>query len=293
MKNNTKIFVIYHRPETTIYSDVYQPICVGEDKDDFDNKFYLRDDVGDNIAEKNYIFNELTAIYWVYKHVDEFKEFDHFGFCHYRRFFAFNGQETAYVNKFINHELIEADKKWLADQFKEYDFIAPLPSHYKSVRKHYEVSHNRKDVNILLNIIQNKFPKYYDDAVQYFDSKDEFLYNMFVFSKEDFLEYAEMLFAMIDEFYLEKKEKVVRLYLSERITGIFITHLLNQGKKGLYVPVMHVRRKLVWPAFKQVVSNFKKGKKSGNRSLFMKMKPLILCFMPRHVEQFFRRRKTR
>ena len=91
MKNKTKIFVIYHRPETTIYSDVYQPICVGDNKDDFD-KFYLRDDVGDNIAEKNYIFNELTAIYWVYKHIDEFKDYDHFGFCHYRRFFAFTKQ---------------------------------------------------------------------------------------------------------------------------------------------------------------------------------------------------------
>lgn len=291
MKNNTKIFVIYHRLEATVYSDVYQPICVGENKDEF-NQFYLRDDIGDNIADKNYIFNELTAIYWVYKHIDEFKGFVHFGFCHYRRFFAFNGTETAYVNKFIDHNLIDVDKKWLADQFVDHDFIAPLPSHYKSVRKHYERSHNRKDINILLKVFKDKFPEYYEDASQYFDSQNEFLYNMFVFSKDDFLAYAKMLFAVIDEFCNEKKEKVVRLFLSERITGIFITHLINKGKRGLFFPVIHVRRKLLGPAFKQVIYNFK-GKKSGNRSLFMKMKPLILCFMPRHVEQYFRRRKTK
>ena len=115
---------------------------------------------------------------------------------------------------------------------------------------------------------------------------------MFVFDKDTFIKYADFLFLVVDEF-CRVKEHSLRLFISERITGLFIYKLIKEGKKPLYLPVMHVRRKLLWPAFKQVVYNFKKGKRSGNRSLFMKLKPLILCFMPRHVEQFFRRRKAR
>ena len=73
MASKTKIFVIYHLNETPIVSDVYQPICVGPNKDAFPSSF-LRDDKGDNIADKNSYYNEMTAVYWVYKHIDEFKD---------------------------------------------------------------------------------------------------------------------------------------------------------------------------------------------------------------------------
>ena len=285
----TKIFVVYHLPETTVYSDVYQPICVGEDKDEF-NQFYLRDDVGDNIAEQNFVYNELTAIYWVYKHINDFKEYDYIGFCHYRRFFAFNGDNTAYVRKFVNHSLIDISQKQMENYFKEYDFIAPLPSHYKSVRNHYEKSHNRKDIKILLEIIKEKFPEYYDDAIQYFDGRDEYLYNSFVFSKECFIEYSDFMFSLVNEFCLAKKEKNIRLYVSERITGVYIKHLLNKGKKGLYFPILHVRRKLIFQCIKQSFHNIWHSK---DRSILIRIKPILLCFMPRHVEERIRRKKAK
>ena len=289
MSKDGKIFVIYHLTETTVYSDVYQPICVGENKDEF-NQFYLRDDIGENIASQNVKYNELTAIYWVYKHIDEFKDFDYIGFCHYRRFFVFDGDETTYVKKFVNHKMIDVDQERLHKIFEKYDFIAPRPSHYPSVRKHYERSHNRKDIDILLKVIEEKFPEYDKDAKEYFDSKDEYLYNMFVFSEKDFLEYAEFIFSCIEAFCLAKEDKVARMYLSERITGIYITHLLNQGKKPLCLPILHVRRKLIFECIRQSFHNMRH---SNDRSLFIRLKPIILCLMPRHLEQFFRRRKTK
>ena len=291
MGSNAKIFIIYHTPKEAIYTDIYRPICVGEFKDQFD-EFFLRDDVGKNIAYKNNKYNELTAIYWVYKHINEFWNDEYIGFFHYRRFLCFNGlDQTAYVQRYINHELIDIGNDRINEIFKEYDFISPRPSHYKSVRKHYERSHNRVDIDIILELIDKKYPEYSDDAREYFNNPNDYLYNMFVFKKKDFMEYSKFLFSLVDEFCKYKNDSL-RLFISERITGIFIYHLIKQGYKPYHLPVLYVRRKLVWPAFKQVVYNFR-NKRSGNRSLFMKMKPLILCFMPRHIEQYFRRRKVR
>lgn len=289
MPNNSKIFVIYHKPENPIKTEVFQPICVGSNKDQFSAEF-LRDDVGENIAAKNDKFNELTAICWVFKHIEEFSNTEYFGFCHYRRLFCFDGwNKTAYVQKSINRKLIDVDNEKIDRLFNDYDFIAPRSSHYRSVKKHYQKSHNKEDLDILLNAIDKVAPEYKESAEQYFDGQDEFLYNMFVFKKEDFVNYYNFVFPVLDEF-LKLKPEVQRLYVSERLTGVFITHLMRQGKTGLFLPILHVRSKSFKIANKQVKQNFKENK---DRGLFYKLKPVILCFLPRGVEQYFRRRKAR
>ena len=289
--NKGKIFVIYHSPREVVYSDMYQPISTGSLKDSF-SELFLRDDVGDNISQKNHKYNELTAIYWVYKHLNEFSDLEYVGFCHYRRFLCFNGKnKKAYVRKYVNFDYIYVDNEKLGDIFKQYDFIAPCPNHYRSVRKHYERSHNKTDINDLLKIIDELTPEYSVDAREYFNSKKEFLYNMFVFPKRTFIEYASFMFTLADAF-ADMKEEAPRLYISERITGIFIYHLIKNHKKPLYLPVLHIRRKYLWFALKNTIHNFKDGG-HGASSLFMKTKPLILCLIPRHLEQLFRRMKAR
>ena len=201
-----------------------------------------------------------------------------------------NIQRTyAYVKKFINHKLIDVDDDKLNEIFKDYDFIAPRPSHYKSVRKHFEVRHNRKDIPVLMKVIKEKFPEYLDSANKYFEGRDEYLYNMFIFSREDFLVYSKFMFDLIEAFCLEKNDKVTRMYLSERITGLFITHLLEHGKKAYFLPVLHVRRKLIFQCIKQSFHNIRH---SNDRSILLRMKPVLLCLMPRHVEQRIRRHKA-
>ena len=289
MIGKSKIFVIYHTDKEIVNNDVYTPIVVGNHKDDFPSDF-LRDDVGENIADLNSRYNELTAIYWVYKHIDEFKDLEYVGFSHYRRFLCFGGlDKTAYVTRHIEKDLIASSSEQIEELFKDYDFIAPRPSHYKSVQKHYERSHNRVDLGILLSVFDEVAPEYSDVAREYYQSKDEYLYNMFVFKKEEFIKYAEFLFKVVDQFFKENGG-VNRLYVSERITGIYIYNMLKSGQKAKLLPVLHVRRKLIVPAFREVRKNFKK---KMDRGLFFKLKPLILCFMPRHVEQFFRRRKAK
>lgn len=288
MSNSSKIFVIYHQPGIPFKSDVFTPIAVGKNKDLF-SEGYLRDDIGENIADKNSTYNELTAIYWVYKHIDEFKDVEYFGFSHYRRLFCFNGNKKAYVRKQIDEKLVAINSTGIDSIFRNYGFVAPRASHYTSVRKHYEKSHNKTDLDNLLKAIENVAPSYLEDAKEYFESKNEFLYNMFVFKKEDFLLYGKFIFDVLEEFINLSKD-VNRLYVSERLTGLFIYHLLKEGKQGLFLSILHVRSKSLKLANKQVKINFKENKDCG---FIYKMKPIILCFLPRCVEQHFRRRKAK
>ena len=277
--SNGKIFVIYHKPSEEISSEIYTPIIVGDRKDEFPSSF-LRDDLGDNIANKNSYYNELTAIYWVYKHIDEFNDISYIGFSHYRRLFAFNGlDKTSYVRKRVDKKLIEIDNEKLDRLFKDYDLIVPRTNHYSSVKKHYKKSHNDVDIDILTKAIGKVEPSYNKDTNEYLDSQDEYLYNMFIFKKDDFIKYAEFIFKVIDE-YLKLKNDVSRLYISERLTGIYIYHLISKGNRALHLPIMHIRDK-------STHSSHSEG------GFIYKHMPVFLYIMPRCVEQYYRRRKAR
>ena len=257
----TNIFVISHQPGKALDNEVLKSIAVGSKKDQFSKEFF-RDDVGENIADKNSFYNEMTAIYWVYKHVNEFKGVDHFGFAHYRRLFCFSGKKAAYVKKDIEDELISVDSNKMNEIFGKYDFIVPRPSHYKTVQDHFEKSHNKEDLSKLLDVIDKVAPDYFDTAVEYLNQRNEYLYNMFVFSKEDFVKYGDFIFKVLDEF-TKDFDKSKRLYVSERLTGIFVYSLIKAGKKPLYLPILHIRSKSLKVARKQVKQNFKEKADRG------------------------------
>ena len=288
-QNKTKIFVIYHQPGEALNSEIFQSICVGPKKDDFSQDF-LRDDVGENIAEKNKNYNELTAIFWVFRHINEFPDTQYFGFCHYRRLFCFEGlKRGAYVKKDIQPKLTGITNSKLEELFKDYDFIVPTPSKYKSVKQHFEKSHNKEDLPKLLKSIEKVAPEYLESANEYLDNKLEYLYNMFVFDKNTFIAYSNFIFKVIEDFLKDGNEDQ-RLYVSERLTGIFIWDLIKKGKLPLCLPILHIRSKSLKIAIRQVKKNFKENTDHG---FIYKIKPLILCLLPRHLEQWFRRRKTK
>ena len=286
--SKTKIFVIYHIPEEPIISDVYQPISVGRKKNAFPASF-LRDDIGENISDKNPTYNEMTAIYWVFKHVNEL-DCDYIGFAHYRRLFCFSDlSKTAYVRKKIDKSMIEIDNSKLERFFKDYDLMAPYPNRYKSVRHHYEKAHNKTDVDLVLDIIRVIKPNYYKAACEYFYSSREYSYNMFVMKKNDFIEYGSFIFDVLGEF--EKMKKYIdRLYISERLTGVFISYLLSKQYKVLHLPVIHIRKKSFKKSLNEVNENFKENKNNG---FFYKTKSMFLHLMPICLEQALRRYKTK
>lgn len=285
----TKIFVICHEPCPAIKNDVYESICVGKNKDLFEKDF-LRDDVGENISDLNIYFNELTAIYWIYKHIDEYKDIDNIGFVHYRRFFIFDEcNKFIKVAKKLDRELIEVSNNQLDSLFEEADFALPYLNYTKSVKAHFLKAHPAFDLDVMGNIIKQKYPGNYGDFLEYFAGNKEFLYNMFIAKKDVFIKYCDFIFDVLFE-YKKQSDLNDRLYISERLTGIFFTNLIKNGYKCKEMPVLLTREKDLSKGVKTYKKNSKEHKEYG---FVYKTKSIWLNLMPISLEQSLRNKTRR
>ena len=78
-----KIFIAAHKKSLFPNYDYYVPIQVGTDINGIIDEFKIRDNTLDNISKKNKNYCELTAMYWIWKNIDD----DIIGLTHYRRYF--------------------------------------------------------------------------------------------------------------------------------------------------------------------------------------------------------------
>lgn len=287
---NAKIFVVCHDPkqiDERIFQYPYVPICVGAKKDEFSPRF-LRDDNGDNIADKNAVYNEMTAVYSVYKHLDEFKDADLIGFVHYRRFFAFSRNAKIYNErpKFTDEffDEIRLDENKLNENFSKYDFVAPVPAFRESVEENFKKAHG-DDLNIINEIIDEQYPEFSAAKTEYFGGNKAYFFNMFVFKKDTFKRYCELIFPILFEYEKRRKNKDERMFVSERLTGAFITLLEKEGQKGCFLPVTCVLKKA---GLKQSLKN---AKKSGGKSVLYAIKPVVEWLAPRSVMLAYRKKK--
>ena len=89
-----------------------------------------------------------------------------------------------------------------------------------------------------MDIIKERFPDYMKDVRNYLDGSQAYFCNMFVFDRDTFFEYCQWFFSIT--FELERRRDMTgkRLFVSEWLTGIFITSLIRKGKKGAFFPTM-------------------------------------------------------
>ena len=84
-KEKLKILVCAHKPDSQIRNyPPYMPIQVGAALHPEMDLGFQKDNVGDNISEKNPRYCELSAIYWGWKNI---KDVEYQGLAHYRRYF--------------------------------------------------------------------------------------------------------------------------------------------------------------------------------------------------------------
>lgn len=166
----------------------------------------VRDDVGDNISEKNRFYNELTAIYWVWKNTD----WPYTGICHYRR-------------RFITDDI------WRAVAEEGYDAVLAAPDIlYDSMEKHYAVEHDAYEFSVMLEAIRKVTPEYYPAAL--WCAKEHILFpcNIFIAKREIYGEYCDWLFTVIaymEEIFRKNVSYIPgRYFFSERLTTIFFMH---------------------------------------------------------------------
>lgn len=235
-KNNNnskiKIIVCYHENSKVIENDFLLPIHVGKSLNPNKLKGVIGDNTGDNISEKNGSYCELTGLYWLWKNVDA----DVYGLFHYRRFLDLLVGDFEHVERdkiLVNSPIY---KKELNRLMKEYDLILPVREYFlgSSLYKQYEDCHNIKDLDIVIDIIKDKYPDYVDTMNNVLADFSGYFTNIFIAKKDFFNEYCTWIFDILSE--AEKRidiseydsyQKRVFGFLAERLFNVFIQYKIT------------------------------------------------------------------
>lgn len=239
------ILTSFHKNSDLFMSNIVQPIQVGADLNDIVSEKYLRDNTGDHISAKNRMYCELTAQYWAWKNLDA----DYYGFMHYRRYFSFN-DESLKLDQYGNivYSRITPDvlaKLGYTDEaihrtVEPYDVLSVAPQNVRdldgsaSVYQHYGNSayHRIKDLDTVMQIIDEKYPEYSAACRKYLNGRYGFFCNMYILKKEIFHDYCGWLFGILEEHArrtdftdYDINEYRVSGFLAERLWGIYYTKL--------------------------------------------------------------------
>lgn len=248
---NIKILVSCHKEVELFKSEIIKPIQVGCALNPTRFPGMLRDDDGENISDKNRMYCELTAQYWAWKNLDA----DYYGFFHYRRYLNFSEKEYPLdcwqnviedylyqgvsgkygINDDKMREIIE-DNDLVISQMKD---VSKMPTADASIYAQYKNGHSLhiEDLDIVCDIIREKYPEYVKDMEEYLRGNMTCLCNMYIMRRELFFEYAEWLFDILAEF--EKRANMEDYsveglrtpgHLAERLLTLYYIHLTRTRK---------------------------------------------------------------
>lgn len=253
-----KILCCYHKPAKILSNNIFVPINGGrsilkteqKNKTVTDNVYNwlaahtIGDDTGENISDKNNQYNEMTCIYWAWKNYDRLGDPEFIGLSHYRRHFIFSDYKKQKSYWTVNFARPDDDyvnnlhMERIPEYLNQFDCLyACSTTETQTVYEQYAVSHDATDLQFVLDYISTKYPQYKQSATKYLDGHNNYFCNMFVLKKELFFKYCEFIFDILGEFlkqkdYSESSYEDRRLFISERITGIFIQYLIDTGEKS-------------------------------------------------------------
>lgn len=251
---DVEIVVCYHKEFDLVQSDAAKPVQVGASLSNLDLGI-SKDNSGENISEKNPYYCELTALYQLWKNSTA----DYVGLMHYRRLLDLNCGNVRWYNQFPQNivELLGLTKAHVNSLMADYDIILPMkrviqqaPTAYEYYKKRHYIS----DMDRTLEIIKEKFPQVYDTAVDVMkNSKELYLYNIFISSKEFLNDYSAWLFEILETLEKEIQPEVLsrdtfqqRVYgfLSERLFTIYVEYRKKQGLRFKETPTVYCETRL-------------------------------------------------
>ena len=300
--SDIKIFLAYHKPDILFQSDILTPIQVGRKcAINKANNIYgdnnlaqmissmIGDDTGENISDKNPSYNEMTGVYWVWKNYENIGNPSYVGFMHYRRHFIFKDLPNVYYecNEVQDNHITETiccNEVQILDTLKKFDFIVSKPYYRSSIYDHYKENHKIEDLDLAIEILKKRYPEYSNACDKYINGSDAYFCNMFVFPKDIFFKYCEWIFNILDEFEMRVDITGKRLFISERLTGIFIQELLDSGKTAKFYPTLYIEENVtipiamamdmayLLPASVAITSMLENAKKSTNYDIYIMVK---------------------
>ncbi|SDD24471.1 DUF4422 domain-containing protein [Paraburkholderia lycopersici] len=166
-----------------------------------------RDCEGENIAELNPYYNELTAYYWAWKN----SEADIVGFYHYRRYLNFLIDETwkdrlivatpaeARIVEYLTHA---AQCERARRMLNVCDVVLPrtLPAP-RSIEDHYLGHHHREPWDAFLTALESAYPEHRAHLDLFRLTGVGPICNIFVMRRPLFDEYCAELFPIIDPIF--------------------------------------------------------------------------------------------
>ena len=233
------IYVVSHKPLSSEPEliDGYMPFFVGPNRELLSAGGGVVDGFGENIAELNSSFCELTALYWVWKNCNDSQK----GIVHYRRFF----KELRNRGSLIKLD----DAVGLLGRF---DLI--LPEKYwllNTVERHYASHHNDKDLKLLMESVASVQPDYLEAFDECMKLHYVYPYNMLIANAGVYDAYCEWLFSIMFNLRdslaasggIDRDTYQSRVYgfLSERLMNVYV---IGSGVKIFEAPVLLTEQNL-------------------------------------------------
>ncbi len=234
-QKNIKIMVATHKSYKMPDDKVYFPVQVGsEGKTEIG---YQKDNIGDNISQKNANYCELTGLYYMWKN----EEFDVLGLAHYRRYFINPKRKGDKWNRLLT-------QKEISNVMKRTDIVLPKKRNYfiETNYSQYAHAHNAIDLDTTREIIEEKYASYLPAYDKNMKSTKGHRFNMFIMSKEKIDEYCTWLFDIL--FELEKRLDISNYtvndarvfgFVSERLMDVWID---TKGYDYLELPVLFMEK---------------------------------------------------
>lgn len=190
--NNVDIFIGTQKTFTPAVTNEVYKIIVGNHEIENNSNLELINCKHDSTLDDRF-YSELYMLDYVSKNI-ELKQY--VGFCHNRRYFSF-------LDGIPN----------LDELFSEYDAIVAKPKILKTnVKSQYLTCHNIEDLYIIGGIIAEKYPEQAKMWKNFINGNILIPYNMFIMKREDFKEYIDFIFSILDEYL-----KIVGTDINKRI----------------------------------------------------------------------------
>ncbi len=210
-----KIIIASHKSYAFAGGDLYLPLFVGAvgKKDILDlSTIYLkdgraygetimRDDIDENISEKNPYYCELTALYWAWKNL---KDADVIGLVHYRRYFTAKSAFFRRGHEPLRCVLTEGELDHLLAQ---YDILVPKKRIYgiETLYTHFAHTLDGYQLDAAREIAIALHPESSRIIDRIFNRRWGYMFNMAIWRREDLEDYCGYIFELL--FALEKRLK--------------------------------------------------------------------------------------
>ncbi len=185
VRADSKIYVVTHKDaKLDALPEGYEIIHAGhaQAKIDFG---YIGDDTGDNISRLNLYLNEITALYWLWKHTRH----KLIGFVHYRRFFTSDGEN--FLSLEAAEEILRENDIIVNDC--KFGYIALYD--WKIMQSGRELSEHV--MNTIRKYIAARQPDYLAAYDRVNNSFGVFCYEIFITRRKIFDDYCAWLFSFI------------------------------------------------------------------------------------------------